>query len=313
MADICVIGGTRFFGRMLVRRLLDDGHHVTILNRGRTPDPFGDSVDRLVADATDTDSLTAAAGSARFDAVVHQMCYSPRAAVAACSAFGDRAGKLVLTSSMEVYNADTFRWEIPAPPMSAFAHEYELDPADYRYDLDLPWEDPEFAGPNYGEGKRQAEAAMTERAEVPVAIARIAHVLDAREDFTGRVRFHVDRIRAGETISAHASAGKTSLIAAAEAAAFLAWLAVSDIRGAVNAAAPDPVDVYAVCAAFEQAVGRKATVVEKPDPSGDTALSPYSCPADFGMSVETALELGFDLEPTASWLPEMAREAAKES
>ncbi|MCC3763477.1 NAD-dependent epimerase/dehydratase family protein [Glycomyces sp. TRM65418] len=311
MADICVIGGTRFFGKFLVDRLIHDGHDVTVLTRGRTPDPFGDAVRRIVADATDADSLAAAVASERFDAVVHQMCYDPRAAAAACEAFGERAGKWVLTSSMEVYNADTFRWEVPAPPMSAFAREAELDPAAYRYDLDLPWDDPEFAGPNYGEGKRQAEAAMLDRSVVPLALARIAHVLDARDDFTGRVRFHVERIRSGLPITAHASPGRTSLVPAAEAAAFLAWAAVNDVTGAVNAAAPDPVDVHAVCAAFAQALGREATVVERADPSGDEALSPYSCPADFGMNVEAAAALGFAFTPAASWLPEMARAAEK--
>lgn len=311
MADICVIGGTRFFGKLLVHRLLGDGHRVTLVNRGITPDPFGDKVERLVADATDTASLTAAVASSRFDAVVHQMCYSPRAAVAACEAFGDRAGKFVLTSSMEVYNADTFRWEIPAPTMSAFARESELDPAQYRYDLELPWDDEGFLWPNYGEGKRQSEAALTSQAAVPVAIARIAHVLDANEDFTGRVQFHVDHLREGREILAHASPGKTSLVPATEAAAFLAWLATNEVEGPVNAAAPEPVNVYDVLAAFEQALGRKATVVEQESPSGDD-LSPYSCPADFGMSVDKAAELGFAFRPAADWLPELAAAAAKE-
>lgn len=312
MADICVIGGTRYFGRKLVRRLLDDGHRVTLVNRGRTPDPFGSEVDRRVADATDPEALAAAAGASRFDAVIHQMSYTPRDAVAVCEAFGDRAGKLVLTSTLEVYNKDTFRWEIPAPAFSAFASEGELDPAAYRFDLDLPWHDPAFLGANYGEGKRQTEAAVVERAESPVAVARVAHVLDAREDFTGRVQFHVDSIREGREIHAHPSPGRTSIVSTTEAAAALAWLATSEATGVVNVAAPDPIDVYGVCSAFEHALGRKAIITERPEPSGER-LSPYSCPADFGMNVDTAAELGFEFTPTADWLPDLAREAAKEA
>lgn len=151
MADVCVVGGTRFFGKLLVKRLLDAGHRVTVVNRGITPDPFGTSVRRLVADLNVPGELAWAVTGERFDAVVHQMCYTSKAAVEAAEAFGDRAGKFVLTSSMEVYNKDTFRWRIPAPAMSVFAREEELDTAHYAYDTELPWEDPAYLGANYGE------------------------------------------------------------------------------------------------------------------------------------------------------------------
>ena len=34
MKKILVLGGTRFFGRKLVERLLKEGHDVTIMTRG---------------------------------------------------------------------------------------------------------------------------------------------------------------------------------------------------------------------------------------------------------------------------------------
>ncbi|UUU33766.1 NAD-dependent epimerase/dehydratase family protein [Streptomyces sp. CA-210063] len=310
MADICVIGGTRFFGKLLVRRLLDDGHRVTVVNRGRAPDTFGDSVRRLRADLSVPGELAAAVAGERFDAVVHQMCYSPVTAVEAVEAFGERAGKYVLTSSMEVYNADTFRWKIPAPPMSAFAREKELDPAAYAYDTALPWHDPDFAGPNYGEGKRQAEAALTALAEVPVVLARVAHVVAAEDDFTERYGFHVDRVRAGRPIVAHARPGRTSLVHAPDAASFLAFAATTDITGAVNVASPDAADVYDVCAAVESALGLVPQVIEKEDAPGDPDLSPFSCPADFGMATDRAAALGHRCAPVSQWLPALARTVA---
>ncbi|MFD3544433.1 NAD-dependent epimerase/dehydratase family protein [Streptomyces sp. NPDC058655] len=313
MADVCVIGGTRFFGRLLVHRLLEEGHRVTVVTRGLTADDFGDSVRRLRADVTRSGQLAAAVAGLRFDAVVHQMCYTPNAAVEACRAFGDRAGKFVLTSSMEVYNAQTFRWRIPAPAMSVFAREEELDPARYAYDTELPWSDPDFLDANYGEGKRQAETALTRNAQVPVVIARVAHVLAARGDFTGRYRFHLDRVRAGQPVVAHARPGRTSLVHAEDAARFLAWAATSDATGVVNVASPDSTDVYDVCAAVERSTGLRATVVEKDDPAGDPALSPFSCPADFGVATDRAARLGRALPPVAEWLPELARTAAEEA
>ncbi|MEU7021232.1 NAD-dependent epimerase/dehydratase family protein [Streptomyces sp. NPDC046203] len=319
MAEICVIGGTRFFGKLLVRRLLDEGHRVTLVTRGRTADPFGPAVRRLTADVGRPGELAAAVAGERFDAVVHQACYTPAAALDACTAFGDRAGRFVLTSSMEVYNADTFRHRIPAPPMSAFAREDELRPEEYTYDIELPWQDPDFVGRNYGEGKRQAESALVRNAQVPVTIARVAHVLAATDDFTGRLRFHLDRARTGEPVTAHARPGRTSLVHAPDVAAFLARAAAGELLGVggvfggvVNVTSPDPVDVHDVCAAVERVTGKATTVVEKDDPAGDPALSPYSCPADFGMDAGRALALGVDLARVARWLPEIVRIAAAE-
>ncbi|MFE6227142.1 NAD-dependent epimerase/dehydratase family protein [Streptomyces sp. NPDC057854] len=313
MAEICVIGGTRFFGKLLVRRLLDEGHRVTLVTRGRTPDPFGTAVRRLTADVTRPGELAAAVAGERFDAVVHQACYTPAAALEAATAFGARAGRFVLTSSMEVYNADTFRHRIPAPPMSAFAREDELRPEEYAYDTALPWHDLDFVGRNYGEGKRQAEAALVRHARVPVTIARVAHVLAATGDFTGRLDFHLGRARTGEPVTAHARPGRTSLVHAPDAAAFLARAATGELApdgGVFNVASPDTADVYDVCAAVERATGKATAVVEKDDPAGDPALSPYSCPADFGVDPARALALGADLAPIRDWLPEIVRIAA---
>ena len=41
---VLVMGGTQFMGRTMVDRLLKEGDDVTILNRGKTPSPFGESV-----------------------------------------------------------------------------------------------------------------------------------------------------------------------------------------------------------------------------------------------------------------------------
>ncbi|MBL1082160.1 NAD-dependent epimerase/dehydratase family protein [Streptomyces actinomycinicus] len=310
MSDICVIGGTRFFGKVLVQRLLGDGHRVTLVNRGQTPDPFGDAVRRLRADVHVPGELAAAVAGERFDAVIHQMCYTPNAAVEACEAFGERAGKIIMTSTIEVYNKDTFRWRFPAPEFSTRAREEELDPADYDFDTTLPWYADGYLDAHYGEGKRQAEAALTRCAKVPVLLARVAHVLAAQGDFTGRLQFHLDRVTAGQPVVAHAAPGRTSLVQAEEAAGFLAWAAQSDATGAVNVASPDTADVYDVCAAVESATGFTADVIEKEDPAGDPGLSPFSCPADFGMANDRAAALGYRFTPIAQWLPAVARAAA---
>ena len=44
---ILVIGGTRYFGIHMVNKLLEQGHAVTIATRGKTPDSYGDKVERI--------------------------------------------------------------------------------------------------------------------------------------------------------------------------------------------------------------------------------------------------------------------------
>lgn len=292
MGHVCVIGGTRFFGRTLVKRLLGEGHKVTVLTRGRTGDDFGHTVSRLTADANDAAGLSEAVAHHEFDAVVHQMCYSPVAALAAAKAFQGRTGRLVMTSTIEVYTT--------VPGISAFAAAAELNPADHGYDVSLPWSDPHFADAHYGEGKRQAESALTDAAEFPVAFARAGHVL-AEGEFTGRLAFHVDRVLAGRRIATHREPGRSSFVHADEIAGYLAWLSGSSVTGPVNASSPDQVSVRDLCAVIEAVSGTTAVIEELDDPTGDADLSPFSYPGDFGMVVE------HEFSPIGAWLPEVVR------
>ncbi len=56
-------------GARLVEALLAGGTEVTLLNRGVTPDPYGDRVQRLTADRTDATALHAALHGRTWDAV----------------------------------------------------------------------------------------------------------------------------------------------------------------------------------------------------------------------------------------------------
>ena len=46
---VLIIGGTRFVGRHIGEELLEQGHTITLLNRGVTPDSFPAGVERLRA------------------------------------------------------------------------------------------------------------------------------------------------------------------------------------------------------------------------------------------------------------------------
>src|SRR5688500_19155822 len=101
MNSVCVIGGSRYFGRRVVERLRDEGVDVTVVNRGSGPAPEG--VRHVVADRDDEDGLRAALAGRSFDVVLDQVCYTPLQAAAARRVFAGRTGRYVLTSPAVVY------------------------------------------------------------------------------------------------------------------------------------------------------------------------------------------------------------------
>ncbi|MBK5098972.1 MAG: NAD-dependent epimerase/dehydratase family protein, partial [Gemmatimonadetes bacterium] len=63
---VLVIGGTLFIGKRLVRRLLEEGHEVSVLHR-RSVHEYGAEVGNLVGDRNDSESVRRALSGQRFD------------------------------------------------------------------------------------------------------------------------------------------------------------------------------------------------------------------------------------------------------
>ncbi|HUI25485.1 MAG TPA: NAD-dependent epimerase/dehydratase family protein [Candidatus Kryptonia bacterium] len=147
---VLVIGGTRFVGYQLVWRLLAGGHRVTILNRGTIPDPFGDRIERLIADRT-TPDFARKLTRRRFDAVVDFAAFTGDDARAVVRVLGDgRVGHYVFISSGQVY---LVRDHCPRPARESDYTGSMMakpnDPADHWDWL-------------YGVRKREAEDVLTD-------------------------------------------------------------------------------------------------------------------------------------------------------
>jgi nucleoside-diphosphate-sugar epimerase len=284
--EICVVGGSRFFGARLVSRLVDAGHRVTVLNRGLAADSHGDRVQRLRADANDETALRAAVAGHRFDVVVHQMIYTPHAALAAAAAFAGHAERLIMTSTIEVYAG-------AASPPGGWA-ESDLDPATIARGSLERWLEPAFAEANYGLGKCEAESALVAAAGMPVTIVRVGHVLGAGE-FTGRLDWFVERARRGIPV---ADGAVSSFVHVDDIARFFAWLVEHPIDGAVNAAAQPPLAPAEIAAAVAPPSAHAS--------AGDAERSPFHFEHPFVMSTERALAAGFRFRPSQEWLPQLA-------
>ncbi|WP_349362099.1 NAD-dependent epimerase/dehydratase family protein [Streptomyces sp. H27-C3] len=133
MREICVIGGSRYFGKQLVVRLLESGVRVTVINRGSHAVP--DGATHLIADRNDEVALNTVLGDREFDAIIDQICYTPQQAAIAKRVFAGRTGRYVMTSTMEVYDPATsraIRHTRPGEPLT----EDAVDPAGWPVDLD---------------------------------------------------------------------------------------------------------------------------------------------------------------------------------
>lgn len=101
--QVLVLGGTRFIGRAIVDRLLREGHAVTLLNRGVTPDSFGTAVRRVVGDRRDPTTIERALERRDYDALIDVTSYHERDTELVINTVSDRVGHLLHISTASVY------------------------------------------------------------------------------------------------------------------------------------------------------------------------------------------------------------------
>lgn len=281
---ILVFGGTRFFGKKLVTRLLADGHDVTIATRGKATDDFGDAVKRVKMNRESREALFCLAQE-NWDVVYDNICFSPQDALYSIAAFRDKVGKYVYTSSLSVYRMrDRALVEADFDPF-----HYELVTGS-REDFD------------YGEGKRLAEAVFFQKANFPVVAVRFPIVL-GEDDYTGRLEFHIKHVQAGEEIGMPNEEAEMGFISSDEAADFLCWVGTkSDIVGPINATSDSVYRLSELMGLIEDATGKTAIVEEITEDNDD---SPFGVEKTYYLDNAKAKEAGFAFQDLHEWLPKL--------
>jgi nucleoside-diphosphate-sugar epimerase len=173
--NILIIGGTRNVGHFLAHELVNDGHHVSVLNRGKTPDALPESVERLHADRTQSAQLEKALSGRTFDVVVDNALYKGPEAEAIVKLLNGRVGHYIFLSTGQIYlvregverpfSEDDYDGRVmPAPKANTYGYEEWL----------------------YGVDKRQVEdtiAAAWEKSQFPYTSLRIPMVNSERDHF----------------------------------------------------------------------------------------------------------------------------------
>lgn len=281
-----VIGGNRFFGRHLVSLLLKDGTKVTILNRGKHPDPFGTTVERIRCDRRDPEKLFQAIKGKTFDVVFDQVCYDAYDARAACKVFEGITPLYVFTSSMSVY------------PTGPSIVERAYDPKANRIMKAVE------VTQNPGEAKRQAESVFFTDAKFRVIAARFP-IVCGLDDYTSRLEFHVVGVDCGELMRFPNFDARMGFVDSYEAAQMLQFLSQSSFSGPINCSSSDAIAMRDLIGWIEHASGKKAKIITGLD-GGE--LSPFGIASDWFGSVKLLESLGYKTRSLQEWLPKLIHE-----
>lgn len=288
MKSALILGGTQFFGKRLVHHLLADGWDVTIATRGKTPDSFGDSVQRLIIDREDRQSLESAFGqsSRSWDCVFDQTCYSPIEVQDVLHVLEGRIGHYVFTSTMAVYEYGVNK------------QETDYDP--YTYPLKMQGRR-EYAGiDGYREAKRQAEAVLFQTGSISATAVRFPLVIGP-DDYTGRFQFHVDRVKKGEPIGLGNREDRLGFITSEDASRFLQFAAEKRLAGPYNAGSPGSVSMQELIERIAAATGTDARIAQAADRD---SRSPYDVGGSLSIIVDKASAAGYTFRPLDDILSE---------
>ena len=292
---IIVLGGTRFFGRLLVEKLINEGHEVTILTRGNTDDDFGPRVGRIIADRSNASQLKAKLKDRSFDIVYDQICYSDRDALITGEIFSQKINKYIFTSSMYVYEEKEYG-----------LIEEDFNPYYYSYDCD------ESDKLSYREGKRRAEAQFFQGSPFPCVAVRFPIVMGAM-DYTGKFQFHIYRILRNQPNYFSYDNGRMNYINAEEAAEFLSWLKDIDYSGPLNAASPEALCPCEIVEKIGGILNKKIIILQKDKtviPSAE--ISPFERKGNMVVDTTKANNLGYTFSSFYSWFNKEVKSVAED-
>jgi nucleoside-diphosphate-sugar epimerase len=296
---ILVIGGTRFFGYHIVRKLLEDGQEVILFNRGRTPDDFGDRVKRIQGDRNDYKSFYRMLKGESYDIVIDMIAYKAEDSQAAVRTFQGKVGHLIHISTGSVYVVTK---DFPCPLREEDSAR-ELYPQPKK---DADWW-------LYGYHKRKCEEVLRkayEKLGFPVTMLRLPIVMGER-DYTLRAYSYFLRIEdgmpmilpdSGLNVFTHIYQGDIVRTVASN------LLNKTSFGQAYNLAQEEILALKSFILKAAEILGKKVKLVDIPSEILDsaslgTSFSPFSMRRPFVLSVEKAKrDLAFSSTPFELWL-----------
>ena len=320
--NVLVIGGTRYFGKVIVRKLLARGDSVTIYTRGQSRPEFWDDVERIEGDRTDYDDFAGKLRGRSFDAVIDNVAYKVEDARAAVRALKGATAKYLFTSTVSVYGGPghAIKWRTVSDKdrPSRLDHFVDLQTCCplREDDLDLagvPWDyDPQLSP--YAQGKRQIERYLRETPDFLSVVLRVPATVGP-EDPSLRFWWYMQRILDGGEIILR-DGGSNIFRNGFRDDIAQAFLDALDSPNTTN-------QVYNICQAevttlrrflevLAEEAGRRLNAVAVPGdvaerlskpPWHDWSFDPFSRPPAYVMSIEKARrDFGLHSTPMSEWV-----------
>lgn len=280
MKKILVFGGTRFFGKKLIDRLIEKGCDVTIATRGNTADDFGDRVKRVQLDRSVDDFRWDQLREQKWDVVYDNICYNHRDAEIAVNKLSGKTEKYIFTSTLSVYD---------------FTEKALVEEDFSPYDYALPSKDAEL---NYAEGKRAAEAYFFQKSDLNVTAMRIPIVLGV-DDYTKRLHWHIEKIAKGEEIGFPNIEAKMGFVSSDEAADALFWLKDQPAQGPINICSEGILSLKELIGQIEKETGKSVILAKNVTEKNH---SPFGVPKSWYMSLDQAKAAGYKPKELQTWL-----------
>lgn len=189
---LLILGGTGFLGPHVVWDAIEQGHDVTLFNRGQTdPELFAD-LETIIGDRyTDYAALEAAVAAGRtWDGVIDTFAYVPKVVEDAIAVLEPAIGHYVVVSTMSVYASSDEPNADESAALAVVADEIAAGMSSHR-----------DVGMHFGAMKARCEHAAERLMPGRVACPRPGLICGAR-DTTGRFSYWPIRASEGGTMIA---------------------------------------------------------------------------------------------------------------
>ena len=218
--DVLILGGTGFLGRYLVEAALEEGHRITLFNRGLSEPELFPEVEKLEGDR---DGDLSALQGRRWDAVIDTCGYVPRVVRASAKVLAGAVDHYTFVSSISVYSDGIAAGADEAAPVRELS-----DP-----------KVEEVTGETYGGLKALCERAAEE--EMPGRVMNVRPgLISGPRDPTDRFTYWPRRISAGGEVLAPDRKERTvQYIDVRDLAAWIVGISEERRTGTYNATGPD--------------------------------------------------------------------------
>lgn len=276
---IAVLGGTRFFGKRLVKLLIKEGHEVTVFSRGNTPIPIG--ARSFIGDRENPEDLKSFFKDS-FEIVYDQICFNATSAQKLLDSISPSIKKIIFASTTSVYlekgGMNLMEEDIPT-------HNFEIDMSEEL---------------EYHKGKQMAEAYYFQHSNIPVIALRIPFVM-GEDDFTERTLWHLRKIKNHQEIFMPNPDAHFPIMHTEDVANALNFIKDCEFDGPLNATA-NKIQLKELLESIKATLSLDYNLASQATQDNH---SPYGIPHDVTMNGDKITALGFKQPMNVNWFHDL--------